>query len=65
MGESADIRWRRPGKCAGESTCVEVAFTGDQVLVRNSEAADGPITAFSRAEWAAFVAAVKNDEFDV
>jgi hypothetical protein len=64
MGESADVLWRRPGQCAGESTCVEVKFTGDEVLVRNSQDPDGPVTAFNRAEWADFVAAVKNDEFN-
>jgi hypothetical protein len=64
MGDSASIDWRRPGRCGGEAACVEVAFTADEVLVRNSHAPDGPVTAFSLAEWADFVSAVKNDEFD-
>jgi hypothetical protein len=64
MGEESAIRWRRSGRCNGESTCVEIAFVEDRVLVRNSQAPDGPTATFSRAEWAVFVAGVKNDEFD-
>jgi hypothetical protein len=43
---------------------VEVAFAGERVLIRNSRDAGGPVVAFDRAEWAAFVAAVKDDEFN-
>jgi hypothetical protein len=43
---------------------VEIAFVGERVLVRNSQAPDGGTADFSTAEWAAFVAAVKRDEFD-
>ena len=65
MGEGTEMRWRRPkGDCAAESSCVEVAFAGERVLIRNSREAGGPVAAFDRAEWAAFVAAVKEDEFD-
>jgi len=64
MGEESAIRWRRSGRCNGESTCVEIAFVDDRVLVRNSQAPDGPTATFSRAEWAVFVAGFKNDEFD-
>jgi Domain of unknown function (DUF397) len=64
MGEGTEERWRRPDRCANESTCVEVAFVEERVLVRNSQAPDGPVTTFDRDEWATFVAAVKRDEFD-
>jgi hypothetical protein len=64
MGEGANIQWRRPRRCGTESTCVEVAFDGELVLVRNSQAPDGPTAAFDRQEWAEFVAAVKTDEFN-
>jgi hypothetical protein len=64
MGEESVVRWRRPARCSSESTCVEVAFVGERVLVRNSQLPDGPTATFDRAEWAAFVAAVKDDEFD-
>lgn len=64
MGEESVIRWRRPGRCNAEAACVEVAFADDRVLVRNSQVPDGPTATFSRTEWATFVAAVKDDEFD-
>lgn len=60
MGDG-EVRWRRP--CTSESGCVEVAFIGDEVLVRSSSRLDGPTLSFSRDEWTAFVVAVKNDEF--
>jgi hypothetical protein len=65
MGDSASVEWRRPTQCGGEAACVEVAISEDEVLVRNSQAPGGPVTAFSRAEWAKFVNAVRNGEFDV
>jgi hypothetical protein len=64
MSEGASLRWQRPGTCSGESACVEVAFAGEEVLVRSSEAPEGPVTRFSRVEWADFLTAVKNNEFD-
>lgn len=63
MGEEAAIRWRRSGRCNGEAGCVEVAFVDDRVLVRSSQAPDGPTATFSRAEWAVFLAAVKDGAF--
>jgi hypothetical protein len=64
MGDESAVRWRRPGRCSGEATCVEVAFVDDRVLVRNSQVPDGPTATFSRAEWSDFIAAVKDAEFD-
>ena len=65
MGEGTEMGWRRPrAGCGAESSCVEVAFAGDRVLVRNSRDTGGPVVAFDRVEWAAFVAAVKAHEFD-
>ena len=45
--------------------CVEVAFTNDEVLVRDSKNPTGPLLHFTGAEWDAFVAGVKNKEFDI
>ena len=51
MNEPAmQIIWRRA--CA-DGACVEVAESGDKVLVRNSQDPDNELT-FSRAEWEAF-----------
>lgn len=54
--------YRRSSFCR-EDRCVEVALAGHVVLLRSS--ATGRVVAFSSAEWRAFVAGVKNDEFDL
>jgi Domain of unknown function (DUF397) len=59
------LSFERSSYCAN-SCCVEVAMvrqTGN-VLVRNSQNPDAQI-AFSAAEWRAFLAGVKSNEFDV
>ncbi len=45
--------------------CVEVAFHGDGVLVRDSKNPSGPTLVFTRNEWDAFVAGAKDGEFDI
>jgi hypothetical protein len=55
--------WRRSSFCA-DGACVEVAITGDEVLVRNS-LRPTELTRFTRAEWRALLAGAANSEFDV
>lgn len=43
--------------------CVEVAFAGDETLVRDSKDPDGPRLRFTRTEWDAFLAGVRDGEF--
>ena len=43
--------------------CVEVAFVGGQVAVRDSKDRGGPVLRFTPREWRAFLLAVRNDEF--
>jgi hypothetical protein len=50
--------------CEG-GTCVEVALFGSLVLVRDSKNLSVPVLTFDQAEWRAFVAGVKQGEFDV
>lgn len=49
--------------CAG-GECVETAVIDDTIYVRDSKDPDGPKLAFDRDEWAAFVAGVKDGEFE-
>lgn len=49
-----DPDWRRSSHCA-DSACIEVAFTGDAVLMRDAKRPDGPILRFSVDDWRAFV----------
>lgn len=45
--------------------CVEVAFVPGWVGVRDTKQhGTGPVLAFTADEWAAFLAGVRNDEFD-
>lgn len=44
--------------------CVEVAFVGEDVWVRDSKAPDEGALCFTRAEWDAFLAGVRRGEFD-
>ncbi len=58
------LGWRK--STATESgTCVEVAFDGHFLLIRNSNDPSGPKLAFLCSEWTAFVADVKNGKFDI
>jgi hypothetical protein len=59
------MNWIKSTKC-GESTttCVEVAFEGGLVAVRNSQI-PGEIVWFTPDEWAAFLAGTKLGEFNL
>jgi len=47
-----------------KTECIEVAFWGDQIQVRDSKA-PGPRLTFGRRHWAAFVSAIRQGaEFD-
>jgi hypothetical protein len=56
--------WHRPGSCDNSGgSCVEVAFVGDSVAVRNSDGPDGPIVIYTKAEWDVFIQGVRDGEF--
>lgn len=66
--------WRRPSASVGSDGsdrsgvsgtegCVEVAFLGDNVAVRNSDGPNGPIVFYTMEEWRAFLAGVREGEF--
>lgn len=55
--------WRK-STFSESGNCVEVAFVAQAVLVRQSRDPSGPTLTFSKAEWAAFLVGVRNDEFD-
>lgn len=60
--------WRKSSAC-GTNACVEVATTSygetTRVAVRDSKNPHHPALLFTHAEWQAFVAGVKNGEFDL
>ncbi|OLT13414.1 DUF397 domain-containing protein [Pseudonocardia sp. CNS-139] len=56
--------WRKSSYSSGNSQCVEVAFAGEAVGVRDSKDRSGPVLVFEAREWAAFVGGVTGGEFD-
>ena len=57
------IQWRRSSRCE-TGACVEVAHIDCTIAIRDSKDVDRPVLTFSQGEWAAFVAGVRNGEFD-
>jgi hypothetical protein len=59
----SDAQWIKSAR-SGEH-CVEVAFVGEAIAVRDSGRPDGPALIFTPAEWDAFVGGAKDGEFDL
>jgi|tagenome__1003787_1003787.scaffolds.fasta_scaffold19553911_2 hypothetical protein len=55
-----DTCWARSSRCVGESHCVEVAFVGDAVLLRNSTR-PLRVLKFTADEWDVFLQTVRRD----
>lgn len=52
----ADAAWRKSSRSGGgDGSCVEVAFAGPAVAVRDSKDPDGPVLAFPASSWSAFL----------
>ena len=56
-------KWRKSIH-SGANGCIEVARSGDQIAVRDSKDPSGPVLLFTSHEWRAFVAGVRDGEFD-
>lgn len=62
---SAIGSWRQSRRCDNSSpNCVQVARHGATIAVRNSTDPAGPAVLFTSAEMSAFMAGVKDGEFD-
>jgi hypothetical protein len=58
-------RWRTSSHSGANGDCVEVApLAGGRWAVRDSKDPAGPALVFTRSEWAAFLAGVRDGEFD-
>ena len=61
----ARAQWRKSVRSNGGDNCVEVAFLGDGVAVRDSKNPGDGILLFTRGEWEAFIGGAKDGEFDL
>ncbi|HEV2639403.1 MAG TPA: DUF397 domain-containing protein [Actinocrinis sp.] len=62
---SSGAVWRKASYSNTQGgNCVEVADLPDGMAVRDSKDPDGPTLQFTLAEWQAFVAGIKDGEFD-
>ena len=63
--ERADMVWQKSLASQPSGDCVEVAFTDESVLLRNSQDQQGALLSFSHSEWTAFLTGVRRGEFDL
>jgi Domain of unknown function (DUF397) len=61
--EHSTAEWRT-STYSGGNGCVEVSLLDGRVAVRDSKNRGGPVLLFSNHEWAAFLAGVRDGEFD-
>ncbi|PJE93810.1 DUF397 domain-containing protein [Streptomyces carminius] len=59
----ARAEWRKSSHSSGDGQCVEVAFLGAVVAVRDSKDPDGPVLVSTPGEFSAFVRGLLDGEF--
>ncbi|MFG1944868.1 DUF397 domain-containing protein [Nonomuraea sp. NPDC048826] len=56
--------WVKAAACDNGGTCIEVALSGNAILIRDSKDPDGPVLRFTVPEWLVFVCGVLVGDFD-
>jgi Domain of unknown function (DUF397) len=58
-----ELSWRVAPRCAG-GECIQIAASGDKIVIGDSKNPKGPVLAYSHGEWTTFVEAVRQGYFD-
>jgi hypothetical protein len=65
MADSSTTAVWRKSSHSSTNGCVEVACGESEVAVRDSKDRGGPVLRFTAHEWEAFLAGVRDGEFDI
>jgi len=60
-----NLRWRKASASGQGANCVEAASLPGGAAVRDSKDPSGPVLRFSADAWRAFIAGVRDGEFDL
>ena len=60
----SQAKWHKSSHSSANG-CVEIAHAEGHIAVRDSKNQQGPVLVFTPIEWRAFLAGVRNGEFDL
>ncbi|MEU0478553.1 DUF397 domain-containing protein [Streptosporangium sp. NPDC006013] len=60
----SDAHWRKSSLSGSGPSCVEMAFVGNDVAVRDTKNRDGGTLIFHRNEWTTFINGIKSGHYD-
>ncbi len=60
-----EARWRKSSRSGSATKCVEVAFAGGGVRVRDSKERTGAVLAIGQRSWRGFLEMLRTGRYDV
>ena len=63
MSSQGNLDWRVSRTCEG-GACIQVARSGESILIGNTNQPDGPVSVFTTDEWRQFLVGAKSGDFD-
>lgn len=57
------LSWRTARSCNG-GACIQVAPSGEMIVIGDTKNPRGPVLTYTQEEWAEFVIGVKQGDFD-